>query len=167
MAIVIRENMCALLLGILSSVLLTLLWIMKKRTLESSLPPGPLGVPFLGYLPWLDPVQPYKSLNQVVSRYGPVFSVQLGSVPCVVLANNNIIREMFSKAEVAGRPPLYLFSWVMENSGIIFSEARAVTNSSMPDQIKGSLQKKKKVLHLSRGGQRGFITNKHCEASSW
>ena len=132
---------------------------MKKRTLESSLPPGPLGVPFLGYLPWLDPVQPYKSLNQVVSRYGPVFSVQLGSVPCVVLANNNIIREMFSKAEVAGRPPLYLFSWVMENSGIIFSEARAVTNSSMPDQIKGSLKKKKSFTFVT-GGVRGVSLQK-------
>ena len=84
----------------------------------------------MGYLPWLDPVQPYKSLTRLVSQYGPVFSVRMGSVPCVVLADNSVIREVFTRDEVSGRPPLYLFSWLLENSGIIFSEAQTVSQTS-------------------------------------
>ena len=119
--------MCAFILGIAVPSLLALLWLLQKR---SSLPPGPLGVPLLGYLPWLDPVQPYKSLTRLVSQYGPVFSVRMGSVPCVVLADNSVIREVFTRDEVSGRPPLYLFSWLLENSGIIFSEAQTVSQTS-------------------------------------
>ena len=112
--------------GIAVLVLLALLWSFQKRASQSSLPPGPLGVPLLGYLPWLDPVQPYKTLTQLVTSYGPVFRVRLGSVPCLVLAEISIIKEVFSRDEVSGRPPLYLFSWLLENSGIIFSEAQLV-----------------------------------------
>ena len=120
-------SMCAFLPGIAVLVLLALLWLLQRRASQSSLPPGPLGVPLLGYLPWLDPVQPYKTLTQLVTSYGPVFSVRLGSVPCLVLAEISVIKEVFSRDEVSGRPPLYLFSWLLENSGIIFSEAQLVS----------------------------------------
>ena len=130
------ENMCAFLSGIACLALLTLLWLMRTKASRSPLPPGPLGVPLLGYLPWLDPVQPYKTLTRLVSQYGPVFSVRLGSVPCVVLADNTIIKEVFSRDEVSGRPPLYLFSWLLENSGIIFSEARLVSDGRNSKSIK-------------------------------
>ena len=52
-----------------------------------------------------------------------MFSVRLGSVDCVVLADNETIRDLFSRDAVTGRPPLYLFSEVLEESGIIFSQS--------------------------------------------
>ena len=106
------------------TVLLSLVaWTLRARRRWRRQPPGPWGLPVLGYLPWLDPAHPYKSLTSLARRLGPVFSLKMGSVDCVVVADNNIIRDLFSKEAVSGRPPLYLFSQVMEDSGIIFSQA--------------------------------------------
>ena len=106
----------------LLTLLLTLI-VWSRRTRRSRQPPGPWGLPVVGYLPWLDPAHPYKTLTALARMYGPVFRVKMGSVDCVVLADNNIIKEVFSKDSVSGRPPLYLFSQVMEESGIIFSQS--------------------------------------------
>ena len=103
------------------TVLLTLLVWSRSRSRRR--PPGPRGLPVLGYLPWLDPARPYKSLTALARKFGPVFSVKMGSVDCVVVADNKIIRDLFSQDSVSGRPPLYLFSEVMEESGIIFSQS--------------------------------------------
>ena len=108
------------LVAILTLLLTLLVWSRSRRRRQ---PPGPWGVPVLGYLPWLDPTHPYKTLTGLARRFGPVFSVKMGSVDCVVLADNNIIRDLFSNDSVSGRPPLYLFSQVMEDSGIIFSQS--------------------------------------------
>ena len=100
--------------------LLIIIWFKSKR--GRSLP-GPGGAPLLGYLPWLDPLHPYKTLTQLSEKYGSVFSVMMGSVECVVVSDNKIIRELFSRDELTGRPPLYMFARIMEARGIIFSEA--------------------------------------------
>ena len=97
-------------------------WYFTPR--RSRLPPGPLGLPVLGYLPWLDSSHPYKTLTALVERWGKVFSLRMGSVDCVVVADNEVIRDLFYKDSVTGRPPLYLFSEVLEESGIIFSQAQ-------------------------------------------
>ena len=107
---------------VLVAVLTLLLILILSRRIKRRQLPGPWGLPVLGYLPWLDPAHPYKTLTALARRFGPVFSVKMGSVDCVVLADNNIIRELFTKDSVSGRPPLYLFSQVMEESGIIFSQ---------------------------------------------
>ena len=113
------------LVTVLTVVLTLITWIQRSRRRRRRQPPGPWGLPVLGYLPWLDPTHPYKTLTALARRFGPVFSVKMGSVDCVVLADNNIIRDLFNKDSVSGRPPLYLFSQVMEDSGIIFSQSDA------------------------------------------
>ena len=60
------------------------------------------------------------ALLQEVNAYKDEFDA-------LVLADNSVIREVFTRDEVSGRPPLYLFSWLLENSGIIFSEAQLVS----------------------------------------
>ena len=114
----------AVYLFIVVAVLVCIAWSRTRNTRGViRLPPGPRGLPVLGYLPWLDPSHPYKTLTALVKRWGPVFSVRLGSVDCVVLADNETIRDLFSRDAVTGRPPLYLFSEVLEESGIIFSQS--------------------------------------------
>ena len=108
------------LVAILTLLLTLIVWSRSRRRRQ---PPGPWGVPVLGYLPWLDPIHPYKTLTGLARRFGPVFSLKMGSVDCVVLTDSNIIRQLFSKDSVSGRPPLYLFSQIMEDSGIIFSQS--------------------------------------------
>lgn len=44
------------------------------------LPPGPLGLPIIGYLPFLDPKYPHLSLTKLAEKYGKFYSIQMGSV---------------------------------------------------------------------------------------
>ena len=54
-------------------------------------------------------MQPYLTLTRLAGVYGPLYRLQLGSVPCVVLADTRLIKEVLGREEAAGRPPLYLF----------------------------------------------------------
>ena len=101
-------------------VLLVLAWF---RTRRERLPPGPWGLPVVGYLPFLNPSHPYTTLTKLTETWGKVFTLRMGSVDCVVLADNKITKELFSQEAVSGRPPLFLFSEILEQSGIIFSQA--------------------------------------------
>ncbi|KAL3499494.1 hypothetical protein ACH5RR_038587 [Cinchona calisaya] len=81
----------------ISILLLSLLWCMlisiklgKERAL---LPPGPLGLPVLGYLPFLGTNLHYE-FGELACRYGPIFKQQLGNKLCVVLSSPSLIKEV-------------------------------------------------------------------------
>ena len=103
-------------------VLLVLAWSRTRSAGRERLPPGPRGLPVVGYLPFLNPSHPYTTLTKLTETWGKVFTLRMGSVDCVVLADNKIIKELFSLEAVSGRPPLFLFSEILEQSGIIFSQ---------------------------------------------
>ena len=86
------------------------------------MPPGPRGLPILGFLPWLNPSEPYKTLTDLVKRYGKVYSIKMGNVPCLVVADNKVMKDLFVREEVSGRAPLYLTHGIMQGKGIICSE---------------------------------------------
>lgn len=89
------------------------------RVLKNKLPPGPLGnnVPFLGYLPFIDPKKPYETLSTLAQQHGPIYGLQLGSIYCVVLSDASIIRDAFKREEFTGRAPLYVTHGIMDNCG--------------------------------------------------
>ncbi|XP_024986498.1 geraniol 8-hydroxylase-like [Cynara cardunculus var. scolymus] len=70
------------LLAVITAALLPLLWY--KRSISSSqngappLPPGPSGLPVVGYFPFLGPSL-HLELHKLVHRYGPIFKFYLGS----------------------------------------------------------------------------------------
>ena len=68
----------------------------------------------------MDPSAPYLSLSSLVSAHGKVLTVRMGSVPCVVLADYDVIRRCFQKRAFSGRAPLAL---VCERGipGVMFS----------------------------------------------
>lgn len=72
------------------------------------MPPGPLAnfLPFVGYLPFLDAEKPEQSLSDLAKKYGKIFSLQMGSILTVVLADAALIREAFKQEELSGRAPL-------------------------------------------------------------
>ncbi|CAN7942754.1 unnamed protein product, partial [Ixodes hexagonus] len=81
------------------------LWIQRSRKPEkasSSLPPGPWGLPLLGYLPFLRRKQ-HVVFRDLAHKYGPVFSVRLGPVDAVILNNYESVREGFSKKQLLAR----------------------------------------------------------------
>ncbi|KAL3499496.1 hypothetical protein ACH5RR_038589 [Cinchona calisaya] len=81
----------------ISILLLSLLWYMlisiKSGKERALLPPRPLGLPVLGYLPFLGTNLHYE-FGELACRYGPIFKLQLGNKLCVVLSSPSLIKEV-------------------------------------------------------------------------
>ncbi|KAF5307945.1 hypothetical protein FQR65_LT06512 [Abscondita terminalis] len=92
-------------------------WFMQRK-----LPPGPWGLPVLGYLPFLNPKAPHETLTALARKYGKVYGLHLGSVYTVVLSDPAMIMSAFSKEKVTGRAPLYVTHGIMGGYGIICAE---------------------------------------------
>ena len=130
--------------------LLSILYIFGLIKCYSKLPPGPFGLPILGYLPFINPVKPHETISELVTKYGKIFSMQMGQILCIVLADPEIIRTVFSKskfqlnrisansfffffyrtkskidyflAETSGRAPLFLTHGIMNGYGLICAQ---------------------------------------------
>lgn len=102
---------------ILSTVSLAVLFVLGRRRKKVRLPPGPRGLPILGYLPWLDPAQPHESLTGLSRKYGPICGLWMGSVYTVLLSDPRLVRQALAKPEVSGRAPLYLTHGIMQGYG--------------------------------------------------
>lgn len=75
---------------------------------KMKLPPGPYGVPMLGYLPFLGPTT-YLTMYELAQKFGDIYSIALGQRVMIVLSDPMLIREAFNQAAFTGRPmtPLY------------------------------------------------------------
>jgi len=84
---------------------------------NKNIPPGPTGVPFLGYLPFLNRDAPYKHLANLTKQYGRVFGVQLGSVYAVVVADVKLIKQALTGQDSQSVAPLYLTNGINQEKG--------------------------------------------------
>lgn len=89
---------------------------------NKSLPPGPWGLPFFGYLPFFkgDAHLHYKELAK---KFGPVFSTKLGNQLIVVLSDYKTIREAFRQEEFTGRPQTE-FSDILGGYGVVNNDGK-------------------------------------------
>lgn len=93
---------------ILAAIILVLVFrLYCKRRKLLPLPPGPYGVPFLGFLPFLGQ-DFHLTLTNLSKSYGPIFQIFLGNNRIVVINDPIIIREAFRKSVFAGRPSTQL-----------------------------------------------------------
>ena len=92
----------------------TLLWL---RAQQQQLPPGPMGVPLLGYLPWIDSEAPYETFARLSGRYGRIYSLKLGGMLAVFVSDPQLVRQAFSRHVFSGRAPLYLTHGIMKGHG--------------------------------------------------
>ncbi len=84
-----------------------------------SLPPGPCGLPVVGYLPFLKrPDDIRKELTDMSCKYGPCFSIRLGSELLVVLSDHRLIREAFRNPVFDARPRNEFFK-LMKGYGML------------------------------------------------
>lgn len=84
---------------------------------DKNFPPGPLGIPFFGYLPFLNLKAPYLTLTELAQQYGRVFSVNFGSVYTVVVADAKLMRQALNQEEFNKRAPLFVNHGVMKGNG--------------------------------------------------
>ncbi|XP_061668847.1 cytochrome P450 2K1-like [Syngnathoides biaculeatus] len=90
-------------------------------------PPGPRPLPVLGNLLQLDLKRPYKTLVEMSKKYGPVFTVYLGSKKVVVLAGYKAVKEaLVNHAEEFGdRDILRIVKQYNDGHGVIWSNGES------------------------------------------
>lgn len=74
-------------------------------------PPGPWGLPIVGYLPFMDRKM-NLTLTKLADKYGDVYQVQIGTRKIVVINGNTTIKEAFApgKSDFSGRPDFFTYS---------------------------------------------------------
>ncbi|KAJ1385204.1 Cytochrome P450 [Sesbania bispinosa] len=78
---------------------LWLLWRFKSSintsTLPSPLPPGPVGLPLVGYLPFLIlGTHLHLKFDKLARVYGPIFKLMLGTKTFVVVSSPSLVKEI-------------------------------------------------------------------------
>lgn len=90
---------------IFTSVFLLVRYFLYKKSIlcQLPLPPGPKGLPFLGFLPFLDK-DFHITLTNLAKKYGPLYQIYLGGKRVVVLNDARLVREAFRQPVFSGRP---------------------------------------------------------------
>ncbi|KAK8773491.1 hypothetical protein V5799_011973 [Amblyomma americanum] len=86
--------------GVATALLLIYLWrrpCRKNASPATPLPPGPWGLPVIGYLPFLRGQQQHVAFKWIAEKYGPVFRVKMGAMNVAVLNDFESISEGYSK----------------------------------------------------------------------
>ncbi|XP_022099770.1 cytochrome P450 2J6-like [Acanthaster planci] len=84
------------------------LWFIRR---PRNLPPGPTGLPFLGYFPKLAlQGNEYKSLALLAKTYGDVLSLNLCGQLVVVVSSYEAVKKAFAHPNCSDRPPTTFYS---------------------------------------------------------
>ena len=113
------------------AIVLLLLVIWWFRPIDGPrLPPGPWSLPWLGHLLFIDAEAPYETLHKLADKYGPVYSVRLGGLFCVVVSDPKLVRQAFAQEAFSGRAPLYLTHGIMKGYGNYSCGSQSVIKST-------------------------------------
>jgi hypothetical protein len=78
----------------------------------TGLPPGPMTLPLIGNLYLMPTSKPYKVFAQWGKKYGPIYSLMVGSNPLILIQSHKIAKDLLDKrgANYSSRPDLYILS---------------------------------------------------------
>ncbi|KAF8788825.1 Cytochrome P450 2F3 like protein [Argiope bruennichi] len=82
-------------------------WIVQLWNKNRKLPPGPWGLPFFGYYPFISPNEPYKDLTKLSKKYGSIYSFRtFGGRLVIVLNGTKTVKDVIVNRaeEFIGRP---------------------------------------------------------------
>lgn len=76
----------------------SIIWSIQKLINSSKktpfLPPGPPGLPIIGYLPFLRQ-DLHHQFTELAGKYGPIYKLRLGNKLCTVISSPSLIKEVF------------------------------------------------------------------------
>ncbi|XP_077973181.1 cytochrome P450 2A13-like [Styela clava] len=100
-------------------------WWRSNR--KSGLPPGPTGLPLLGYIPFMGK-KPQNTLAKLRKQYGSIYTLPLGSRTFVVLNDFDIIHEALMKKgnAISDKDPSPIIRWFGGDMGYVW---RSYSNS--------------------------------------
>ncbi|XP_055487064.1 cytochrome P450 2K3-like isoform X2 [Leucoraja erinacea] len=143
-----------LILGALS--LLLLLYFRRGCKCHGALnlPPGPPCLPIIGHLHLLDLKKPHESLMELSEKYGPIFSIKLGTMKAVVLTGYETVKDALINHpdEFGGRGRIPIFDVTAKGHGIVFGhgeswkQMRRFTMSTLRDFGMGKKSIEDKII---------------------
>ncbi|CAG7727850.1 unnamed protein product, partial [Allacma fusca] len=108
---------------ILTVVIVLIYWIFhtgaKSKLIK--LPPGPIGLPILGYLPFLGET-PALKITELSRKYGDLFSIRLGQQLVLFVNDVETMKDMGRIDNFLGRNQLEVIKNHREKCGLIFLE---------------------------------------------
>ncbi|GAB6026257.1 cytochrome P450 3201B1 [Chamberlinius hualienensis] len=109
--------------------LLVIRWIYRTLWQIKHFPPGPWGLPILGYLPWID-VKAHVSFDKLKEKYGSIYSIKLGAKTVVILADwASVKATLVDQNQIfSGRPPSRTFDVATQRSTVSFSDGEVWKN---------------------------------------
>ncbi|OQV15219.1 Cytochrome P450 2J2 [Hypsibius exemplaris] len=101
-------------LPIASAILIGILSYLSYWYKHRNIPPGPRGLPFLGYAPFFGP-NPQDTFLELGKKYGNVFSLYMGPKLAIVLNDYESIKAAFTGQadNFAGRGDGFVFRYIM------------------------------------------------------
>ncbi len=85
------------------------------------LPPGPVGLPILGYLPFLNLFNLGKSFSDIGKKFGDIFSLRVGTELAIVLNSYDAIKKAFVMPQLINRPDTFMFRFFSQGENGIAS----------------------------------------------
>ena len=84
--------------------------------------PGPALLPWIGNALSISATEPEAKYSEWAEKYGSIYHAKIGAVHQVILSDPALIREAFSRPEVAGRPDTATFVIINNKTGLVMSE---------------------------------------------
>uniref|UniRef100_A0A915HY15 Cytochrome P450 n=1 Tax=Romanomermis culicivorax TaxID=13658 RepID=A0A915HY15_ROMCU len=89
-----------------------------EQHVQQNLLPGPICIPFLGYLPlFFTRKRTYEKLAEMSADYGPIFQLKLGVRKVIVVNNLEWIKKAMNDWSFADRPDLPTMKAIQEQDG--------------------------------------------------
>ncbi|XP_071725025.1 cytochrome P450 71AP13-like [Rutidosis leptorrhynchoides] len=112
------DHIYVLFTGIFLAILMKYLLTKSKSCRKLKLPPGPRKFPIIGNLHHLlDSSSTHLTLHNIGDKYGPIFYLQLGQIPTVVISSARLAEEIMKTHDLAtcSRPRLFSAKYLFFN----------------------------------------------------
>ncbi|TMW82257.1 hypothetical protein EJD97_006400 [Solanum chilense] len=92
--------MMLFLLFVAFPIILIFLLLKDKKSGKNKVPPGPIGLPFIGNLHQFDGLTPHIYFWKLSKKYGKIFSLKLGSTSMIVVSSAKIAKEVLKTQDL-------------------------------------------------------------------